>query len=135
MMMSRRFYMRNFFEMFDFVSFVSAWEIPDDGLTPENKVICENDRLKLNCGNSSMGLIIYSAQYGRTEPGHVICPYKEDKNDQNYNCGEKDVTERLKVMCAKKTKCKVRVQSALFGNPCPYTKSYLNLVYACGKYV
>ena len=135
MMMTRLFYMQNF-EMFDIVSFVSAWEIPDAGVTPENKVSCENDRLKLNCGNSSMGLVIYSAQFGRTEPGHVICPYNGDKNDQNYNCGEKDVTEELKGMCAKKSKCKVRVKSVLFGDPCPYTAHpYLNLVYACGKCV
>ena len=135
MMMTRLFYMQNF-EMFDIVSFVSAWEIPDDGVTPENKVTCENDRLKLNCGNSSMGLVVYSAQFGRTEPGHVICPYNGDKNDQNYNCGEKDVTEELKGMCAKKSKCKVRVKSVLFGDPCPYTAHpYLNLVYACGKCV
>lgn len=108
-----------------------AWEIPEPGVIPENKVICQGDRLRLYCANTSTGLTIYSALYGRTERGHVICPYQGAKNDQNYNCGETDVTEKLTAMCARKSKCKVKVQSALFGNPCPDRRSYLNLVYAC----
>ena len=115
--------------------FLPAWEIPDFDVIPENKVICQGDRLRLHCANASMGLTIYSALYGRTEPGHVICPYREAENDYNYNCGEVDVTEMFKTMCEKKSRCKIKVNSALFGDPCPGKHLYLNLVYACGEYV
>ena len=116
------------------IYFFSALEMPDFGVIPENKVICQGDRLRLHCANSSMGLTIYSALYGRTEPGHVICPYRGADKDQNYNCGESDVTAIFQTMCEKKSRCKVKVNSALFGDPCPDKHLYLNLVYACGKY-
>ena len=100
----------------------------------ENKVICQGERVKLHCVNASMGLTIYSALYGRTEPGHVICPYRGAEYDKNYNCGEADVTDTLKTLCEKRNKCRVKVNSALFGDPCPDKHLYLNLVYSCGKY-
>ncbi|XP_078372358.1 uncharacterized protein LOC144656021 isoform X1 [Oculina patagonica] len=97
----------------------------------ENKVICQGERVKLHCANASMGLTIYSALYGRTEPGHVICPYNGAENDKNYNCGEADVTDTLKTLCEKRNKCRVKVNSALFGDPCLDKHLYLNLVYSC----
>ena len=114
--------------------FVSAWEQPNFDTMPENKVICQGDRLRLQCANSSMRLVIYSAMYGRTEPGYVICPYKGAEQDHDYNCGETDVTNLFNTMCEKRARCKVKVNSALFGDPCPDKHLYLNLVYACGKY-
>lgn len=112
----------------------SAWMNPEIGVIPENKIICQGERLKLHCENASSGLTIYSAVYGRTEPGHVICPYHGAQNDKNYNCGEADVTDIFKTLCARKNRCRVKVNNAIFGDPCPQKHLYLNLVYACGKY-
>lgn len=114
--------------------FFLAQDIPSYDSIPETIVICQGERLKLQCANGSTGLVIYSAFYGRTEPGHVICPYPGDKQDYNYNCGEVNVTFLFKTMCQKKSRCKVKVNSALFGDPCPGKHLYLNLVYACGKF-
>lgn len=87
--------------------------------------------MRLQCANASMGLVVYSAMYGRTEPGSVICPYEGAEQDHDYNCGEIDVTNLFKTLCEKRTRCKVKVNSALFGDPCPDKHLYLNLVYAC----
>ena len=101
----------------------------------EIKVACQGERVKLHCGNASLGLTIHSASYGRTEPGYVICPYRGAEKDKNYNCGESDVTDTLKKFCEREIKCRVKVNSALFGDPCPDKHLYLNLVYSCGKYL
>jgi len=101
----------------------------------KNLVTCQGERVKLHCGNASLGLTIYSASYGRTYPGDVICPYYGDESDKNYNCGENDVTDTFKTLCERKNRCRVKVNSALFRDPCPEKHLYLTLIYSCGKYL
>lgn len=101
----------------------------------ENLVTCQGERVKLHCGNASLGLTIHSASYGRTYPGYVICPYRGAEDDKDYNCGESDVTDTFKTLCAKKNRCRVKVNSALFRDPRPQKHLYLTLIYSCGKYL
>lgn len=71
--------------------------------------------------------------FGRTEPGHVICPYEGDDKDDNYNCGEVDFTYWFKLLCENKTRCKIKVDNEVFKNPCPEQHLYLQLVFSCGR--
>lgn len=82
-----------------------------------------------------MGLTIHSASYGRTYPGYVICPYRGAESDKKYKCGENDVTDKFKALCERKNRCRVKVDSVLFGDPCPEKHLYVTLIYSCGKYL
>lgn len=90
-----------------------------------------------HCANAGLGLHIYSAFYGRTDTGHVLCPYNGQNNDKNFKCGETDVTVKFKTLCGRRNKCRVKINAALFGDPCPQKKHkhlYLSLVYTCKLY-
>lgn len=101
------------------------------------KVVCQGERSRLQCDNASKKLTIYSATFGRTEPGNVICPYKKNDTDDNYNCGEVDLTNLFKILCENKTRCKTKADDinklGLFKNPCPEQYGYLKLFFSCGK--
>lgn len=75
--------------------------------------------------------------FGRTEPGHVICPYEGDDKDDYYNCGEVDLTDLFKFLCENKTRCKTKADDinklSLLKNPCPEQYAYLQLLFLCGK--
>lgn len=102
----------------------------------KSSLACQGERVKLHCRNASMGLSIYSASYGRTEPGAMFCPYKGAESDKDYNCGESNVTDTFKMLCERKNRCRVKVHSALFRDPCPEIPKkhlYVILIYTCGK--
>ena len=52
----------------------------------------------VHCTNASLGLNIYSANYGRAQPGKVLCPYDGHDNDTNYKWGDTDFTEKFKAI-------------------------------------
>ena len=88
-----------------------------------------------------MVIVIYNAEYGRTEEGRTICPYhsnietdeKDDSSPEALNCIEKKVTKTVKKLCNKKKKCSLKVAEEQFGNPCIGIYKYLTILYACGK--
>lgn len=102
---------------------------------PDIKVVCQGELSRLHCDSASKKLIIYSATFGRTEPGKVICPYEGDDKDDNYDCGEVDLTYLFKILCENKTRCKVKADDinkpSLFKNPCPKQYGYFQLVFSC----
>ena len=65
----------------------------------------------------------------------MICPYRGAESDKDYKCGENDVTDTFRTLCERKNRCRVKVNSALFRDPCPEKHSYLTLIYSCGKYL
>ena len=66
----------------------------------------------------------------------ISCPYHGAESDEDFNCGEKDVTDIFKSLCERRNRCRVKVNSALFRDPCPELKHlYLTLIYSCGKYL
>ncbi|XP_067050328.1 latrophilin Cirl-like isoform X4 [Acropora muricata] len=111
----------------------NAWDFSTSSVIPDIKVVCQGERSRLQCDSASEKLIIYSAMFGRTEPGHVICPYEGDDKDDNYNCGEVDFTYWFKLLCENKTRCKIKVDNEVFKNPCPEQHLYLQLVFSCVK--
>ena len=124
---------QSYFEAIDMVNIFSIFSARVDY---KNEVTCQGERVKLECKNASLRLTIHSASYGRTYTGDVICPYSGAESDKDYNCGENDVTDRFKTFCESKKKCRVKVNSALFGDPCPEKPKkhlYLLVIYKCGK--
>ena len=113
--------------------FLSARDFSTSSVVADIKVVCQGERSRLQCDSASEKLIIYSAMFGRTEPGHVICPYEGDDKDDNYNCGEVDVTYWFKFLCENKTRCKIKVDNEVFKNPCPEQHLYLQLIFSCGR--
>lgn len=103
----------------------------------ENDIACDGEHFMTHCANPSLGLHIYSAFYGRTDPGHVLCPYNGQNNDKKFKCNETNVTVKFKTLCGGRNKCRVKINAALFGDPCPQKKHkhlYLSLVYTCKLY-
>ena len=99
----------------------------------DNTIACQGKQLKLRCHNTSLALKIYSAMYGRTEAGNQICPYENWDEDSDYYCGESDVTSRLETICDRRTKCRIQVERAVFGDICPGKDLYLQVIYSCGE--
>ena len=107
--------------------------LPDFG-TIESEVACDGEHFVVHCANASLRLNIYSALYGRTESGRVLCPYDGHDNDTNYKWGEADFTEKFKALCERRNKCRVKINAGLFGDRFPQKKHlYLTLVYTCGE--
>ena len=66
----------------------------------------------------------------------MFCPYSGAESDQDYYCGENNVADTFKTLCERRNRCKVKVNSALFGDPCPEKPKkhlYLTLIFKCGK--
>ncbi|XP_031559606.1 uncharacterized protein LOC116295807 [Actinia tenebrosa] len=97
-----------------------------------NKVVCQGEVLKIKCPNSSYAINILGGSYGRTQAGNIVCPYQGSESDFYYNCGENDVTEKLKKLCRRKKKCSFEVGKAVFGDPCR-GHAYLTIIYSCVK--
>jgi len=87
----------------------------------------------LSCKKGNGKIHILSGEYGRIK--HWICG---NVDWWDYNCrgpwgkGTKIVTP----MCEGKQECKVPATDALFGDPCPLTHKYLEVMYQCygGRY-
>ena len=100
----------------------------------DNTIVCQGKLLKLRCHNSALTLTIYSATFGRTEPGGQICPYEAWAEDMDFLCAESDVTTRLQRICSRRTKCRIQVERSVFGRDlCPGKHLYLRVIYGCGK--
>ena len=66
----------------------------------------------------------------------MFCPYSGAESDEDYYCGENNVADKFKTLCERRNRCKVKVNSALFGDPCPEKPKkhlYLTLIFKCGK--
>lgn len=88
---------------------------------------CQNKTIKLKCERPKV-LEIAAADYGRGEDS--ICE-KDRKSDEA--CKLVDTTEAVKSLCNKKRRCKMKVSSSTFGDPCAGLNPYLNILYVCGK--
>ena len=95
----------------------------------KSRYACENEKLRLHCDYPDT-VHIYAAKYGRMEPGKSICPHQ---NISNMKCEAQKVLLRMTRRCANKQRCTVRADSAFFGDPCPGTYKYLDVIYGCGK--
>ncbi|XP_007669752.1 protein eva-1 homolog C-like isoform X2 [Ornithorhynchus anatinus] len=100
---------------------------------PENhrtKTVCENDKLRLQCRNSSV-LAIYSASYGRFLEGKSECDSK-NQTMPDIECLAPGALRRVSKKCHRKENCTIFADMATFGNPCfPGVKKQLRVSYVC----
>lgn len=97
----------------------------------KSKYVCEGQRLRLRCEGDYI-IRILGAKYGRLEPGDSICPHE---NITDFNCRAPDVLLKMTVRCGNKRKCTVKADHTMFGDPCPGTFKYLDVIYRCSKFI
>ena len=101
----------------------------------------------MKCDNSSLAIVVYTAKYGRTVQGRVVCPFNEkvqqsvilandtdDSSDDATACGLVDVTMHVLRLCDKKKRCVVTANETYLGNPCKGVYKYLDIIYTCGQW-
>ncbi|XP_020625485.1 latrophilin Cirl-like isoform X2 [Orbicella faveolata] len=93
----------------------------------KSKYVCQGQRLRLRCEGDYI-IRILGAKYGRLEPGSSICPHE---NITDMNCRAPDVLLKMTVRCGNKRKCTVKADHTMFGDPCPGTFKYLDVIYRC----
>ncbi|XP_076373903.1 protein eva-1-like [Tachypleus tridentatus] len=95
-----------------------------------NKIVCENDRLRLQC-KKSRRIVIYSASFGGTHHDIHECPQKSGVVARD--CQVSYATETVMQNCLGKRRCTVYASIETFGNPScpPDTRHYLKVVYTC----
>ena len=95
----------------------------------KSKYACQEEKLRLRCEESYV-IRVYAANYGRLEPGTSICP---SKNISTLNCKAPNVLLKMTSKCANRRRCTVKADNTMFGDPCPGTFKYLDVIYGCGK--
>ena len=95
---------------------------------------CEGEKVKLKCMKSSTVLLFHAAYYGRIQFGRVVCTAREGmRQKDDVMCNMVDVSLELRRICEGRTRCRFKVEDAMFGKTCPKVYKYLNVIYTCGK--
>ncbi|XP_078673409.1 uncharacterized protein LOC144912263 [Branchiostoma floridae x Branchiostoma belcheri] len=93
---------------------------------PRTARVCENRTLSLRCPIGQR-IDIISAMYGRTCRFARVCGGPARNSTCNSTNSFKEVTK----FCHGKESCSVSASNSVFGDPCPDTLKYLDVVYAC----
>lgn len=93
------------------------------------KFVCENDVMHLSCTSPKV-LEIHGADYG----GSAVSICGEGKAS-NVSCKVIDRTGKIKFVCDHKSSCYLVAMTRIFGDPCQSSSKYLNVMYACGKFI
>ncbi|KAM7434201.1 the G-protein coupled receptor 2 [Porites harrisoni] len=91
-----------------------------------SKYVCENDVMHLSCTSPKV-LKIHGADYGGSEVS--VCG---EGKASNVSCKVIDRTGKIKFVCDNKSSCSLVAMTRIFGDPCPSSSKYLNVIYACG---
>uniref|UniRef100_A0A3Q4H552 SUEL-type lectin domain-containing protein n=1 Tax=Neolamprologus brichardi TaxID=32507 RepID=A0A3Q4H552_NEOBR len=71
---------------------------------------------------------VLSAEYGRRDS--TTCSYKRHPNQlKNTQCSIP--TGKVAESCNGRNSCSIKVRNSIFGDPCPGTYKYLEVVYTC----
>ncbi|KAM7434200.1 the G-protein coupled receptor 2 [Porites harrisoni] len=92
-----------------------------------SKYVCENDVMHLSCTSPKV-LKIHGADYGGSEVS--VCG---EGKASNVSCKVIDRTGKIKFVCDNKSSCSLVAMTRIFGDPCPSSSKYLNVIYACVK--
>ncbi|XP_054878150.1 L-rhamnose-binding lectin SML-like [Poeciliopsis prolifica] len=102
-------------------------EINADFLTPRVlRVACEESLAEIWCEHGTIYLL--SAKYGRSD--QTTCSY-EIPYDKIKNTGCSTRADYVFQNCDGKSECSFLVSSSLFGDPCPETYKYVEVLYRC----
>ena len=92
---------------------------------------CDGSTLELTCESDEV-LSIIRANYGRLS--HNICSNKSQSETWSTRCIQPTSLRHIKSTCrGHVSSCNIHVSSQQFGDPCPETPKYLEVVYTCKK--
>uniref|UniRef100_A0A669E3G9 SUEL-type lectin domain-containing protein n=1 Tax=Oreochromis niloticus TaxID=8128 RepID=A0A669E3G9_ORENI len=88
-------------------------------------ITCEHSYANLHCGHV---IVVLSAEYGRNDS--TMCSYKRPPaQPKNTQCSIS--TSKVAESCNSRNSCSIKVRNSVFGDPCPGTYKYLDVVYDC----
>ena len=90
--------------------------------------VCEGSSLSLSCEQDTV-INIIRANFGRFS--NSVCPSYSRDTTWSTRCIQPTTLRVVNHLCGGKSSCSVPVSSTQFGDPCPYTPKYLELVYKC----
>ncbi|CAF0708589.1 unnamed protein product [Brachionus calyciflorus] len=92
-----------------------------------NRMVCENEKLVLNCQNDQV-IKIERAYYGR----YSITPCNKNHVKFTKGCVANDSMEIIQKLCEFKSSCNHRITTSLFhADPCPGVDKVLEVNYKC----
>uniref|UniRef100_A0A3Q2WPK5 SUEL-type lectin domain-containing protein n=1 Tax=Haplochromis burtoni TaxID=8153 RepID=A0A3Q2WPK5_HAPBU len=90
-----------------------------------HSITCEHSYANLHCGHV---IVVLSAEYGRDDS--TTCSYKRPPAQlSNTQCSIP--TSKVAESCNGRNSCSIKVRNSMFGDPCPGTYKYLEVVYTC----
>jgi hypothetical protein len=89
---------------------------------------CEGSSLSLTCEAGTV-INIIRANFGRFSKS--VCPSESRDNTWSTCCIQPTSLRVVNGLCGEKSSCSVPVSSSQFGDPCPETPKYLELVFTC----
>jgi len=97
------------------------------GNETHNINICEGSEDQLSCPEGSV-VNIHEATYGRLSED--ICPFTQPKVPAG-GCRAVNSLSLVRAKCNNHRSCSLDALDSVFGDPCPGTSKYLNVVYSC----
>ncbi|XP_072914346.1 protein eva-1 homolog C isoform X3 [Hemitrygon akajei] len=97
----------------------------------QNKLVCENETLHLQCKNRTT-LVIYTASFGRALHGNMEC-LPVNRTMPDIECLSPTTLRQVSSRCHGKQNCSITADVPNFGDPCiPGIRKQLNVSYTCG---
>uniref|UniRef100_A0A3P9DNZ7 SUEL-type lectin domain-containing protein n=1 Tax=Maylandia zebra TaxID=106582 RepID=A0A3P9DNZ7_9CICH len=94
---------------------------------PFHSITCEHSYANLHCDEGHV-IVVLSAEYGRDDS--TTCSYKRPPAQlSNTQCSIP--TSKVAESCNGRNSCSIKVRNSMFGDPCPGTYKYLEVVYTC----
>ena len=91
---------------------------------------CEGSSLSLSCEAGTVIRII-RANFGRFSPS--VCPSNTKDTAWSTRCIQPTSLRVASSLCQGEKSCSIPVSVSQFGDPCPDTPKYLELVYTCER--
>ena len=91
---------------------------------------CEGSTLSLSCPRGT-SLHFVRANFGRFSMS--VCPSTSPSTAWSTRCLQPTTLRQLTAQCGGRASCDLKVDSLTFGDPCPGTHKYLQLLYSCEK--
>ena len=91
---------------------------------------CEGSSLFLSCP-AGTSLHFVRANFGRFSMS--VCPSTSPSPAWSTRCLQPTTLRQLTAQCGGRANCDLKVDSVTFGDPCPDTHKYLQLLYSCEK--